>query len=151
MNATSTPRFYSISSSTSGATLGVYLAQSPAAALDAMAQDAGYRDAADAAQATGDDGAHLVVEEMRYSVVVVSPNLRHADASPIVERDCGHEHKSLATAEACRNHLARRYPDGSYSARWWRAEVRHADGSALTGDEHDALETAVFEINNRRA
>jgi hypothetical protein len=55
---------YSITSSTSGADLGTWEGASPAEALDAMARAAGYRDQADAAEQTGDDGAHLMVVEV---------------------------------------------------------------------------------------
>lgn len=64
---------YQISSKTSGAVLGTYEGDSPAAALDAMAQDAGYADHREACIQSGDDGAHLVV-------TAVDPLIEHAKA-----------------------------------------------------------------------
>lgn len=55
---------WTITSKTSGATLGSYEAATREGALDAMARDAGYKDAADAAETSGDDGAHLIVREV---------------------------------------------------------------------------------------
>jgi hypothetical protein len=59
---------YEISSKTSGATVWTGEAASEAAALDAMARDAGYRDHADACEQSGDDGAHLVVAEVEVAI-----------------------------------------------------------------------------------
>lgn len=55
---------YEISSKTSGATVWTGEATTVAEALDAMGREAGYRDHAAACEASGDDGAHLVVREV---------------------------------------------------------------------------------------
>lgn len=50
--------------SSAGVDMGTYTAETPAEALDSMAQDAGYADAADAADVAGPfDGTVEVVEE----------------------------------------------------------------------------------------
>lgn len=56
----SSTRSYLIESTASGANLGVHKGETPRAALDAMARDAGYRDMDHAAEVTGDDGGHLI-------------------------------------------------------------------------------------------
>lgn len=61
---TATTTTYRISSRETGLVLGEYQAESPEAALDAMARDAGYRDHAHACETTETDGSELVVEEV---------------------------------------------------------------------------------------
>lgn len=51
-----------------GVVLGDYPGETAADALDALARDAGYRDAADAAEASGDDGSHLIVRRVDAAV-----------------------------------------------------------------------------------
>lgn len=74
-----------------------------------------------------------------YSIIVVSNNSRHGDGSPVIERDCGHRHRTLAGAERCHRQLTKRQPDGMYRADFYRSEIRRADGTRLTEDEADAL------------
>lgn len=57
-----TTRLYRISSTISGQDLGTYEATSPEDALDVMARAAGYADATEAGEVTGDDGDDLLVE-----------------------------------------------------------------------------------------
>jgi hypothetical protein len=64
---------FHITSKSSGADLGIYEADSVAGALDAMARDAGYRDASDAAEQSGDPGNHLVVTEVNWAGKKASP------------------------------------------------------------------------------
>lgn len=54
---------FQITNTTSGADLGVYEADSEQAALDAMAQDAGYRDHAQACEVTDGYGSDLSITE----------------------------------------------------------------------------------------
>lgn len=129
MNAT-VPTFYRIFQSTSGEFLGIYGGADPDTAIAAMLADA---------QCDEEPDAGLVAEPVRYSVIVVDPNTRRRDGSPIVERSCGHEHRSLEAADRCLGGLRKPYRDGSFPARWFRAEVRHADGTALSGEETDIL------------
>jgi len=50
---------YRVTSTTSSADLGIYLARDERDALDASARDAGYASFADAGESCGDDGSHL--------------------------------------------------------------------------------------------
>lgn len=78
--------------------------------------------------------------ETRYSTIVISQNSRHGDGSPIIERSCGHQHRSVGAAYQCCAHLARRLADGTRLANWYHAAVLRSDGSKLTETEHEELE-----------
>ncbi len=55
---------YQLTNKNSGLDLGIYEAANEAAALDAMAVDAGYKDFAESCKAVGTDGSEIVVEEL---------------------------------------------------------------------------------------
>jgi hypothetical protein len=55
---------YQVENTKSAVILGAYEAASPEAALDAMAQDAGYRDYAHALETVGGDPDELLVTEI---------------------------------------------------------------------------------------
>lgn len=75
-----------------------------------------------------------------YTVAVVSPNSWHVDGSPIIECECRHVHRTLTGAHRCLRDLTRTNPDGTTSARWYRAHVRNIDGSQLSADDAAKLE-----------
>lgn len=72
-----------------------------------------------------------------YAVCVMDRTV--SSPAKVVIRRCGHEHRSIASAQRCCESLTRRFPDGSIPAKWWGAGVRHVDGSALTEAEFDVL------------
>ena len=53
-----------------------------------------------------------------YSVITRNPNSHEEIAA-----NCGHQHKSIATAQHCKHHLTRRFGDGSWSATWYHARI----------------------------
>ena len=61
MNNTTEYR-YQLSNKNSGLDLGIYDATTEAAALDAMAADAGYKDFAASCEAVGTDGSEIKAE-----------------------------------------------------------------------------------------
>lgn len=70
---------YRITNTTTGQTIGDYEADSPRAALDAMARDAGYRDFADSCLSLGTDGDELRVEGVDTIEIPVGSRLRSRD------------------------------------------------------------------------
>jgi hypothetical protein len=80
----------------------------------------------------------------RFVVAVLAQNSRNFDGSPIVERDCGHKHRTLTGACRCFEDLTRETSRGSrtYRADFYHAQVRRADGP-LTEDEQDEVREIV--------
>ncbi len=75
-------------------------------------------------------------QTLTYSVVVRDPNSWSASTGiHQLLRDCGHNHKTLATAARCYAKLTKQYPDGMYSAAWYHAIVEDS-----TGEHYDNFE-----------
>ncbi len=55
---------YEIKNRVSGAVLGVYVADDPESAIEAMAREAGYADEAEAIAVTGDNPEDLIATEI---------------------------------------------------------------------------------------
>jgi hypothetical protein len=71
-----------------------------------------------------------------YTVMVASQNSWFEDGTPIFERDCGHKHRTLSTAEKCKDNLVAYDPKTRmWSASWHRARIYHSDGTNLTDSE----------------
>lgn len=85
-----------------------------------------------------------------YSVIVRDPNSWSASTGTHDElANCGHRHKSIATAQACKHKLTAwrcfcgrttksyapccHIPRNSTSARWYHAEVEDSNGNILHG------------------
>ena len=62
-----------------------------------------------------------------YAVLVLSQNSWHSDGSPIIERSCGHCHRTETAARECIAHLCKPYADGSTPASWYHAKVQPVD------------------------
>ena len=59
-----------------------------------------------------------------YSIIARDPNSWNGSTGIHEEiANCGHQHKSIATAQHCLDHLPRRFADGSYSATWYYARI----------------------------
>jgi len=69
-----------------------------------------------------------------YSVIVRNPN-SWTEPSGIHEEiaNCGHNHKSFATAAACGARLTA-WHDGSTSARWHHARIEDSTGHEIDSD-----------------
>ena len=65
MTNTTTTRRYSITNPVSGAELGSYEGRTEHEALEAMARDAGYSSAAEAADVAGTEAGELIVKEVQ--------------------------------------------------------------------------------------
>lgn len=91
---------YQISSKTSGAVLGTYEGDSPAAALDAMAQDAGYADHREACIQSGDDGSHLIVRAISAETVTAAARTAYsASLDATGDHGCAYDAASDAIRE----------------------------------------------------
>ena len=61
---------------------------------------------------------------MSYSVVVRDPNSWCESTGIHEERaNCGHNHKTIAAADACMERLCKPYHDGSVPAPWYHTHV----------------------------
>lgn len=82
-------------------------------------------------------------------VVSIAPNswLRDADGRDheIVEHCCAHVHRTAGGLARCTRRLTRRLPDGSYLARWYRAEWRYVDGERLCAVDEEAATRELME------
>lgn len=90
-------------------------------------------------------------KKAKYMVCVIDHNSYVADQDGnfvdcVCVRDCGHEHRTLTGAYRCLNKLNYRNSDGTRSANWFNAEIRHTDKSQLTGLEAETLSEIEFEM-----
>jgi hypothetical protein len=84
---------------------------------------------------------------MKYTVFVFSQNAWNTDGTPIVDRDCGHQHQSIKTAAKCLDRLKHAGTEnGETNATWFRACIQHSDTTALTDEESE--ETVDFSTYN---
>jgi len=69
-------------------------------------------------------GGSAPMSKTTYSVITRDPNSWNASTG-IHEQlaNCGHLHKSVATAQHCYDQLTRRLEDGSWSATWYYARI----------------------------
>ena len=81
---------------------------------------------------------------MIYKVMVVSNNSWNVDGSAIIERECEHNHRTLSGACRCMENL-QKMSDGNRSAKWFNAEIRHADESPLTEEENSKIMNIEYE------
>ena len=75
-----------------------------------------------------------------YTVVRYSANSWHGDGTRVIERDCGHRHRTIAAAARCLDNLIDYNPrTRMWSAAWNRATLMHGDQTALTDSEREEL------------
>lgn len=80
-------------------------------------------------------------EKITYTIMVQSCNSWHTDGSPVIERDCGHRHRTLSGAARCLHKLyAYDRKTDMHSAAWHRADIYHSDQSSLTHREELLVE-----------
>lgn len=84
---------------------------------------------------------------MTYTVIVNDLNSWHTDGTPVEIRRCEHRHRSLKAAQTCMDRLAGYRPDGTHSAAWHNAVVRHSDNTPLTEDESSDLDHLAMGID----
>lgn len=55
----------------------------------------------------------------KYRIMKISENSWHSDGSPIIEHDCGHNHRTLSGAARCLDRLIAYNPrTRMWSAKW---------------------------------
>jgi hypothetical protein len=85
------------------------------------------------------------MENHKYIVAVVSPNSWNSDGSPIFERECAHNHRSLGGARRCQIKLLAYSRDrNTHSAAWHNSKIFRADHTRLTEDEREDLDSIGF-------
>lgn len=77
----------------------------------------------------------------KYHIVVVSNNSWCANGDPIIERDCGHQHRTISGAVKCKDKLYNYNPRTRlHSADWHRAEIRPINNTPLTIEERVVID-----------
>ena len=83
----------------------------------------------------------------KYQVTAFARNTWSQDSDGtchrVIERDCGHKHRTLAGACRCHQSLTRHLADGLYSADWYHAEITYTGGERLTASDEDAVEVLL--------
>ncbi len=137
---------FEINQAVSGVDLGVFNGKTKDQALDAMAQDQGYADYDELLSVTGEtrESDTLEIREVRkpltFSVVVRDCNSWDAKTGiHCLLRDCGHAHRSLATASHCHAKLTKVTGQwgngGTTSAAWFNAVVESSTGEQFSNCE----------------
>lgn len=80
------------------------------------------------------------MENQKYIVGRVSPNSWHGDGSPIFERICAHQHRTISGARRCQIRLLDYSRDGyTHSAAWHNSKIYHEDRTPLSEEECEEL------------
>ena len=87
---------------------------------------------------------------MSYKVMVLSKNSYNTNGTPIIDRECEHNHKTLSGACRCLQSKTKMLSDGMYSAAWMDAEIRYSDGSRLTEDELDTVDNIMYDKSGHK-
>ena len=86
---------------------------------------------------------------LKYQVCAVAHGSWNCDGSAIIERDCGHAHRTIIAAARCMRALKfGGYAAGETRAIWYHACIRHADHSKLSEAEFNAAEDARWAIQS---
>lgn len=67
---------------------------------------------------------------MYYQVQKHCPSTRNVDGTPIIQRHCGHKHRSHEAAESCRQRLlAYNKSSNTWSAAWHNSQIFRIDAA----------------------